>query len=187
MLNLYDVIFYRKEKNYYFTYSGYEYEVNNSNLNRLKSLLNLPFIIKFYGISKVQVQRTIKCLLDDAIDYKFYKINKNNSNTLEYVASFFEKKITIDAYKVPNSQVLYGRVNKSNPYLLTKFQNKSVLIEVTKDYYKKNGGEYYFLEKDLTETEKLAFDNFSTKIECDHIYNLSDLQSNKNKQKIKKR
>ena len=118
-LNLYNVIFYRKGKEYYFIYQNKEYEVNSIHMDKLKQLLKLPFIVKFYALSKAQIQRTIRDLIDDEIDFKIYKINKENSKVLEYAASFFEKKKTIDVYKVSNINMLYGRFNNVNPYMLT--------------------------------------------------------------------
>ena len=70
--------------------------------------------------------------------------------------------------------------------MLTKINQKNILMEVTKDYFKKNKGEYYFLAKDLTEKEKIAFDNYNRKIECDYIYNLSNYsEENNHKTKIR--
>ena len=192
LLNLYDVIFYRKGKSYYFIYNNNEFEVNGIHMNNLRLLLKLPFIVKFCGLSKAQIERTITNLIDDGTDFKLYKIKKENSKVLEYAASFYEKKNIVEVYRIPNERVLYGRTYKSNPYMLTKFNNKNVLMEVTKDYFKKNSGDYYFLAEDLADAEKLAFDSYYTKIECEYVYNFSDYKcenknKNKNKQKIKKR
>ena len=185
-LNLYNVIFYRKGKNHFFLYNNTEYEVNKISMNKLKQSLKLPFIVKFYALSKAQIQRTIRDLIDEGTDFKIYKVNKEDNKVLEYAASFFENKKTIDVYKVPNLNTLYGRSNDINPYMLTTLNNKKVLIEVTKDHVKKNEGEYYFLASELTEEERTSFDNFHKKIECDYIYELSEYFKEGN-QKVKKR
>lgn len=174
----YDVIFYRKGKKYFFKYEGLEYEVNNINMNSLNLVLKLPYIIKFYGLSRAQIGRTLSNILDESMDFKLYKIKKEGSRVLEYVVQLFEKKNIIDTYMIPTNNAIYGRTNKINPYMLTKIDKKNILIEVTKDYFKKNKGEYYFLAKDLTKEEKEQFRNYFTKIECDYIYNLSNYKYN---------
>lgn len=189
VLENYDVIFYRKGKNYYFIYKNNEFEVNSENMDKLNSLLKLPFIVKFYGLSKAQVGRTIRDLISEEVDFKLYKIRKENSKVKEYAASFYENKNTlIEVYKAPNKQVLVSRVSKSNPYMLTKFNNENVLMEVPKDYINKNNGEFYFLPEDLTDSEKIAFKECLTKIECEYVYNFSNYKyGNKNKKKNKQK
>ena len=160
-------------------YEGLEHEVNKITMDNLNSVLKLPYIIKFYGLSKAQVGRTLKDILDKNTDFKLYKIQKEGSNVLEYVMQVFEKKNVIDAYMIPSTNVIYGRTNKINPYMLTRINYKKVLMEVPKDYFKKNKGEYYFLAKDLTKEERQAFDNYYTKIECDYIYNFNNYSTEK--------
>ena len=182
----YDVIFYRKGKKYFFKYEGNEYKANNININNLNLVLKLPYIIKFYGLSRAQIGRILTSILDENMNFKLYKIKKEGSGVLEYVMHLYEKKNIIDAYMVPTNNAIYGRTNKINPYMLTKINQKNILMEVTKDYFKKNKGEYYFLAKDLTEKEKIAFDNYNRKIECDYIYNLSNYsEENNHKTKIR--
>ena len=191
VLENYDVIFYRKGKDHYFIYNNNEFEVNQENIDKLSSLLKLPYIVKFYGLSKGQIGRTIRDLLNTEVDFKLYRVKKDNSKVKEYAASFYENKNTlVEVYKVPNSQVLLSRTSKTNPYMLTKFNNENVLMEVPKDYFRKNNGDYYFLPEDLTDTEKIVFKDCHTKIECEYVYNFSDYKygkKKKNKQKVKKR
>ena len=193
VLENYDVIFYRKGKSYYFIYKNHEYAVNSENIDKLNSLLKLPFIVKFYGLSKAQMSRTIRDLLSDKVEFKLYRVKKENSNIKEYAVSFYENKNTlVEVYKVPNKQVLVSRASKTNPYILTKFNNENVLMEVSKDYIKINSGDFYFLPEDLTDCEKIAFKEYLTKIECEYVYNFSDYKyrnkdKRKNKQKVKTR
>ena len=189
VIESYDVIFYRKGKSYYFIYKNNEFEVNSENMEKLSSLLKSPYIIKFYGLSKAQIGRTIRSLLKDQDDFKLYRVKKENSRVKEYAASFYENKNTlVEVYKVPNKQVLVSRASKTNPYMLTKFNNENVLMEVPKDYIKRNSGDFYFLPEDLTDCEKIAFKECLTKIECEYVYNFSNYKyGNKNKKKNKQK
>lgn len=168
------VIFYREGKEYYFRFNNNKYECNCITINKLKERLVLPYKIVFYGMSRAQLGRVLANLLDNTTDVEFQRKKSENDNALRFEAIFYEKKKTIEAYKMSNSSCLYGRSKDCNPYILTSISNKAILLEVPNDYVKTNEVEYYFLASDLTESEKEFFCSCYTQISCDYVYNLNN-------------
>ena len=114
-------------------------------------------------------------------------MKNSNDNVPRFEAIFFEKKRIIDVYQMPNLNCLYGRCKNCNPYILTNISNKSILLEVTKDYIKTNGGKYYFLSSDLTQSEKDFFDSCYMQVNCDFVYKLNnDIEIQKSKKLYRK-
>lgn len=168
------VFFYREGKKYYFKFNNNKYECNSITINKLKEQLILPYKIEFLGLSKAQLGRVLSNLLDSTTDIKFQRQKNEKDNILRFEAIFYEKKRIIDIYKMQNYSCLYGRSKNCNPYILTNISNKVILLEVTKDYIKTNGAEYYFLASDLTSSEKEFFDSCYMQINCDFVYNLNN-------------
>ena len=173
------VLFYRKGKKYYYVFDDIIYEVNNITINKLKDVIKLPYKIEFSGMSISQVQKVISNMLDDLVDVEFKKIQKASNNILRYEAIFYEKQRVVDVYKVSNASCLYGRYNNPNPYILTTISDKTILLEVPKDYIKNNKLEYYFLLEDLDESERDFFDSCYCQLKCHYVYKLSIDKENK--------
>lgn len=167
------VVFFRHGKSYYFKYNDEACEeIKLYTLNKLREHLNIPFKVKFIGMSKAQVGRVIGTLLDNTMDVSIKKINSEKDNLLLYEASFFHLKKTIDVYKVLNESCLYGRISDCNPFLYIEMDDKKVLIEITKTYAKNNIENCYFIAEDLSKLEQTFFDSCYTKLECDYIYRM---------------
>lgn len=181
------VSFFRKGKSYYYELNEEIYEINNITINKLKEKLNVPFKVKFYTMSRAQIEKIIAYLLDSTMDVLIKQIAKEKDDMLIIEATFVEKKRYIETYKVPNISSLYSRTTSCNPFLYINKNSKKILIEVSKNFAKNNPGDYYFLYYDLDRSERDFFDSQYTKLECDYVYRMEkDLSHKKTKQKIKK-
>lgn len=179
------VVFFRQGKSYYFKYNDEACEeIKSYTLNKLREHLNIPFKVKFIGMSKAQVGRVIRTLLDNTTDVSIKKINSEKDNLLRYEANFFHSKKTIGVYKVPNESCLYGKTFNCNPFLYIETDDKKVLIEVSKTYAKNNIESCYFMVEDLSKLEQTFFDSCYTELECDYVYRIERTLSTGN-QKVK--
>ena len=179
------VIFFRRGKSYYYTYKGETYEVNKISINKLKERLTVPFKVRFLALSRAQIEKIIYSFLDKDTDVVYDKIIKHNVLLIE--ATFIHEKRYVDAYKIPNINSLYGRINKwYNPFLYKVVGSSKILIEVMKDYVKNNEGDYYFLSSDLDDVEKDFFASQYVKLECDYVYRIEREINDKRNKIIKK-
>ena len=87
-----EVYFFRNGKRYYYIFENQEYEVNEITINKLKSKLKLPFVLKFEGMSISQVQKVCSKLKYDNMKYLF------NSSNNQFVVNCFEEKRFVDVY-----------------------------------------------------------------------------------------
>lgn len=177
------VTIFRNGKSYYYQFNDKQYEINAITINKLKERLDIPFKVGFYALSRAQIGKIIGMLLDKTLEVQLKQINNQSDNILRYEASFQYQKKYIDAYKVPNISSLYSRVSNCNPFLYTCLNSKKILIEVSKEYAKKNNGEYYFLSCDLDKSEKEFFDSLHTKLEYEYLYKMEKTLNNKKKRK----
>lgn len=183
------VLFYRYGKEYYFKYNGNVFSVSRVTIDKLKQKLSLPFKVTFSGLSRSQIGRIIKDLLQESMNVELIKIMKPESNILLHEARFMKKKQIVPVFKVPNERALYTRVNNNNPYVYTEINGKKILMEISKDDAKKNFSDCYFLAKDLTTSEKTFFDVLQSEIECDYVYSLNNEAFSyvQNKRRIRKK
>ena len=180
------LVFFRSGKSYYFKLNNKTFPVNNITIDSLKANVLLPYSVNFYGCSKAVMERILTDLKDKNIDIDVYKVHNDKNNVLKFKAYLYEKKNTIDAYKIPYVNCLYGRVYEVNPYILKIIDGKRILVEVTKDYIKRNNIEYYLLSNQLSNKEKAFFEDCYTKLEYDAMYNLNIDNKEEISNKIKK-
>jgi len=166
------VLFFRKGKSHYYKYKENISEVDSWTINLLKNDLILPYKVEFVGYSQAEIGKVISDLYDMGVDIKGEKVDDRQRHALHFIVTFSEKKNIIDAFKIPYISNFYGRTNNINPYTIVDLNGKRVLLEVTKDYAKKNEGNYYFLADDLTDQERTFFDNCYIKLEYDLLYKL---------------
>lgn len=148
------------------------HEVTTIALNKLREMLNVPFKVQFYGMSKANVAFVLARLKDDTMNVEIISLVNKKNNLKRFEATFTRIKKFVEAYKVPNVSLLYSRSTNCNPYLYTEINSHKILIEVSKDYAKNNEGDYYFLSSDLSECEQEFFDILYTELEYDNIYKL---------------
>jgi hypothetical protein len=161
-----NIHFFRNGKNYYYILDNREYEVDDIGLNKLMEQLKLPFTCSFEGMSVAQIQKICGRLMYDDIDCYFG--NKGNC----VIATFCEKKYFLDVYRVPYKACLFGRNPNCKPYVLSTFNDKTVLMEVPFDYAVNCNDDFYFLHNELTKSEQEFFSSVYTKLEVDYVYNL---------------
>lgn len=186
------VLFFRKGKNYYYKYGEKISKVDAWTINLLKESLTLPYNVGFIGYSRAQIGRIISYLYEDGVKVQGNKIDDRQKNhALHFIISFSEMKYTIDVFRIPYVSNFYGRSNNINPFTIINLNGKQILLEVTKDYAKKNKGDYYFLADELTDEEKNFFDSCYVKLEYDFLYRMQSekkqIGSSKVFKRIKKR
>lgn len=161
-----NIRFFRSGKSYYYSFDGHDYIVDDIGLNKLMEQLKLPFSATFDGMSIAQIQKICGRLRYNDIEC----VMSNNGNQI--IANFYEKVHTVDVCCVPNKACLYGRNPNCKPYILTKLNDKNILIEVTFDYATNNSDAIYFLYSELTKTEQDSFSYYHTVLNVDLIYNI---------------
>lgn len=162
-----EVYFFRNGKRYYYIFENKEYEISEVSLNKLKEKIKLPFVAKFNLLSVSQVQKICGRLKFDNVQYSF------QSNDGNFEVHFFEKKHFVDAYCIVSKSCMCGRNPNCKAYILTKFDNKNILMEVTQDYINNNDCMYYFLHSELTQDERAFFSNVYERLEIDYVYNIT--------------
>lgn len=182
-----NVLFFRRGKQIYFKFEDCIKEVVPWTIHNLKNMIVLPFKVEFIGCSRAEVDRIITDLYDNGVEVSADKIDSKPGKGLHFIVTFSEKKNRIDTYKVPNINCLYGRTNNNNPYIIINLNDKKILLEVTKDYAKKNEGDYYFLADDLTIQEREFFASSYNKMEFDFIYRLQEDSLHINNSKVLKK
>lgn len=180
------VIFYRKGSNYFYKYKEDILPVNLMVIDLLREKLSLPYQIDFYGCSMTIIGKIIGDFYDKGVEVKLEKVGIRPNHSLHYKATFTERKNVIDVIKIPYISDIYGRKNDPNPYKIIDNNGKKILLEVTKDYAKKNEGDYYLLWNDLTKGEKEAFSIFHKSLEYDLMYNIIDNRPSISKEDVSK-
>lgn len=180
------VMFYKIERKMFFKYQGINYRANPINISKLKEKIFLPFCIDFIDCSNEDIKKIVSNFCDIGIEVKIEKVKDVFYHGKHFIASFYEKKNYIDAYKIPN-MIYYAKSKHIRPYILIELNGKRILMEVTKDYAKKNEGVYYFLAKDLTDEEKLLFNKYDVYLEYDLLYKIDEEEQHKYKQHVLKK
>ena len=134
-----EVYFFRNGKRYYYIFENQEYEVNEITINKLKSKLKLPFVLKFEGMSISQVQKVCSKLKYDNMKYLF------NSSDNQFVVNCFMEKTFVDVYHLFNKSCVFSRNPNCKVYILNRLDDKHILMEVTRDYIINHESDYYFL------------------------------------------
>ncbi len=178
-----EVVFFKRGKRNYFKYRGKISEIRPWTINHLKESLCLPYTVEFIGYSPLSLNSIISYLYDKGIDIK----ESNYNNDQHYIYNFLEKKNTVDAIRIPYIGNIYERKNNISPYTIIELNDKKLLIEVTKDYAKLHDGVYYFLLSDLTEQEKIFWDEYYIKLEYDYLYKIDEETPQINNSKVFKR
>ena len=168
------VLFFNYSNKYYCKHDDITSKVDDLTFDILKRNLILPYEVEFVGYSKFEVSRVILDLYEKELEVQVKERNIGYKDDYHLIVTFKEKKNIIDAYKIPNINSFYGRTNNINPYTITNLNSKKILLEVTKDYAKQNEDDYYFLADELTEEERVIFDDFYTELEYDYLYKLQD-------------
>lgn len=174
-----EVYFFRNGKRYYYIFENQEYEVNEITINKLKSKLKLPFVLKFKGMSISQVQKVCSKLKYDNMKYLF------NSSNNQFVVNCFEEKRFVDVYHLFDKSCMFSRNPNCKVYILNKLGDKNILMEVTRDYINNTNVDYYFLHSELTSEEREFFCVAYERIEVDYVYNITYEDENVQRRKRK--
>lgn len=174
-----EVYFFRNGKRYYYIFENQEYEVNEITINKLKSKLKLPFVLKFEGMSISQVQKVCSKLKYDNMKYLF------NSSNNQFVVNCFEEKRFVDVYHLFDKSCMLSRNPNCKVYILNKLGDKNILMEVTRDYINNTNVDYYFLHSELTSEEREFFCVAYERIEVDYVYNITYEDENVQRRKRK--
>ena len=174
------VTFYPYGEYYYYSYKGRSEEVQSFTLDKLKEELVLPYQVVFHRCPSTVIRQIIKKLYEKDVHVEG-KMIENEYGIPNYLFTFSINRKSIDAIKVPNKKVLYGRENYINPYTIMTLDGKILLLEVTKDYAKQNEGEYYFLCSDLSKEERKAFSPCHVNLEYDFLVKMQEESLNNNK------
>lgn len=160
---------YREGKSYYYEYENEKEEIDIFNLEKLINKVKLPFKIKFRNLSVAQRDKIISKFLSTEVRYEITNIE---GNEIEYL--FSKMKHVVHAYEIPSKICLEGRNEITRPYILRTIGDQKILIEVTKDYIRNTGEQFYFLYSELSEKERAFFSPVYRKLECDYVYQLAN-------------
>lgn len=168
------VYIFRDGKKYYYKCKNEIQEINEISLNKLTTTLKLPYEFIFKNLSLAQREKIISKFLTRDV------ICQNGLNEFnEHKVTFIKRKYKVEAYCMTSRVNLEGRSENCKLYILTTLGDNKILMEVTRDYVLNSPEPYYFLRKDMVESERNFFSSVYCTIECDYVYNLV-LQEDKN-------
>lgn len=108
---------------------------------------------------------------------------------MNYESIFLEDDKNVEVYKFSNVAKLNNVYPKRKAYILFNINEKNVLMEITEEYIRRTGLDFYVLSNDMLEDEKRIYIDEQIEIECDYIYSCRGTELTKENihQKIIKR
>ena len=181
-----NVVFFRKDGVCYFRYKGYDYLFGNKKLVMLKNNLKYPANFVFKDISLEKAKNIIDYFNDWNVNVDFRVIEKKDEGRqyLAILSLSFEEKL-VPVYKV-NSINDFKVVDNTNPYYYD--EGLLYLFEVDVNIIRNNDNfNYYWLDKDLTDKQKVKLSNNYREIWAKAIYryNRDAMNSNNVKRLVK--